>query len=69
MLDRFNECIRREELLGEAVTLTEEWAFNARLKRLRVRLRSLGLGVTAVRGRGFVLTDGNGAGWAPRAPD
>jgi len=65
MLDRFDECIRREELLGEEVPLAEEWAFNARLKRLRVRLRSLGLSVTAVRGRGYVLTgstNGNGAG-------
>jgi len=60
MIARFDECIRREELLGDEVPLAEEWAFNARLKRLRVRLRSLGLSVTAVRGRGFVLTDGNG---------
>jgi hypothetical protein len=63
MLERFDECIRREELIGEQAPISEEWAFNARLKRLRVRLRSLGLSVTAVRGRGFVLTNGgNGNG-------
>ena len=60
MLARFEECILREDLLGDEVPLSEEWAFNARLKRLRVRLRSLGLAVTAVRGRGYVLS-GTGA--------
>lgn len=58
MVDRLGQLVRREDLTavgwpGRTIAST---ALNVRIKRARNRLAPLGLKITTVRGRGYVLS-------------
>lgn len=58
MVERLGRLVRREDLtaVGWPGVPTASTALNVRIKRARHRLAPLGLQITTVRGRGYVLS-------------